>query len=304
MIEMLDLFWLRPFWWSLIPVALVLGAVMIHGSGHLGAWERAIDPALLDAMRRMGRVSAGGAARNIWPACVMAVLGVALAGPAVERRENASYRNLDAVVLVVDLSPSVTGGGRLFDTLTAARLVAQGAGTRPTALVVFAGESYLAAPFSTDARALSGTLALLDAKTMPVQGSRPETGLAKARATLETADILAADVVLLSDGASLGPGAMTEAKAIDAQGWSVSAIHVPGGNPGGEGDLSALVTIGGGVMGDLEDPFPVVRHVEGRPIERLAATGYAMLVLDDYGRYLLLLALIPALMMLPRGRGT
>ena len=95
-----------------------------------------------------------------------------------------------------------------------------------------------------------------------------------------------------------------ETKAIKAGGWSVSAMHIPGGDPAARGALSALVTIGGGILGDLEDPFPVVRHVEGRPVERLAATGYAMLVLDDYGRYLLLLALIPALLMLLRGRGT
>lgn len=304
MIEALGYLWLRPLWWGLIALALVLGLAMVRRSGRLGAWERAVDPHLLAAMRRMGRVAPGGAARQILPACALGVLAIALAGPAVERRESASYRNLDAVVLVLDLSPSVTGGTRLFDALTTARLVADAAGTRQTALIVFAGEAYLAAPFSTDARALSGTLALLDAQTMPVTGSRPEVGLARARAVLEASDILAADVVLFSDGDALGPAAMAEAQALQARGWTVSAVHVPGDDPGGPGAMQALATAGGGVLGDLDDPFPVVRQITARPVERLAANGYAMLILEDYGRYLLLLALIPAFLMLPRGRRT
>lgn len=304
MIEALGYLWLRPVWWGLIPAALVLGVVMVRRSGHLGAWEHAVDPEVLSALRKMGRVAPGGTMRQILPACVLGALAIALAGPAVERRENVGYRNLDAVVLVLDLSPSVTNGTRLFDALTSARLVAEAAGTRQTALVIFAGEAYLAAPFSTDARALSDTLSLLDAKTMPVTGSRPEAALALARKILESSEILAADIVFFSDGEALTPAALGEAMALNARGWPVSTLHVPGDDPAGAGALSALATAGGGVLADLDDPFPVVRKVVNRPIERLAASGYAMLVLDDFGRYLLFLALIPAFLMLPRGGRT
>ncbi|MFK7944672.1 MAG: VWA domain-containing protein [Paracoccaceae bacterium] len=303
MIELLGYLWLRPLWLGLLAFALVAGIVSVRASGRLGAWERAVDPALLAWMRRSGRVSLGGAARNVLPALVLAVLAIALAGPASERRETTSYRNLDGVVLVLDLSPSVTGSARLFDALTAARLVAEAARTRQTALVVYAGEAYLAAPFSIDARALSGTLALLDAETMPVQGSRPAAGLGTARKVLEDAQILAADVVLITDGAALGPDAISEVRLLAAQGWTVSAIQVPG-TVDATGALDALVRTGGGTLATLEDPFPVVRQVESRPVRRLADTGFAMLVLEDYGRFLLLFALIPAFLMLPRGRNT
>ena len=303
MIEALGYLWLRPWWLALVGVALIAGVVSVRASGRLGAWERAMDPALMAWMRRAGRVSTGGNGRNILPAAVLIVLAVALAGPAAERRDTTSYRNLDALVLVLDLSPSVTGSGRMFDMLTAARLLVEAAGTRQTALIVYAGEAYVAAPLSTDARALSGTLALLDAETMPVDGSRPTLGLALARSTLETAEIITADVVVLSDGDAIGPDTMADARAMAARGWAVSALQIPGATQNA-GALDALAKAGGGALATLEDPFPVVRTIRARPVKRLADTGFAMLVLEDFGRYLLLLALIPAFVLLPRGRCT
>ncbi|MEM7744769.1 MAG: VWA domain-containing protein [Pseudomonadota bacterium] len=297
MIEVAGILWLRPGFLALLPLALVAGLWLGRHAGRLGAWERAADPELLAAMRRLGRVHSGGAGRAIMPACVLAALGIALAGPAMERRDSASWRNLDGVVLVVDLSPSVVDSGRLFDMLAAARLVAEAAGTRQTALIVYAGEAYLAAPFSTDARALSGMIALLDAETVPVPGSRPAAALALARQVLEGSEIVAADVVMLSDGGAIDAATITEAQALGAQGWTVSTIAMPGADAGA---LDAVAVAGGGQAGDLADPFAVAGRIGARPIERLAATEYAMLVLDDYGRYLLVLALLPALLLLPR----
>ncbi len=298
MIDALGYLWLRPFWLVLIPVAVVLGIWLTRRSGSLGAWERAVDPELLAALRRMGRVVPGRTTQRIVPACVLAALGLALAGPASERRDLASYRNLDGVVLVLDLSPSLTGSERFFDALTAARVIAEAAGTRQAALIVYAGEAYVAAPFSTDARALSGTLALLDAETMPVVGSRPEVGLMRAQEMLEGAGILAADVVLISDGAAIGPDAVAQAQALAAAGWPISTVSTGGQ----QGTLDAIATAGGGVAASIEALSPVVRQIASRPTKRLAATDYAMLVLEDQGRYLLLLALLPAFLLLPRGR--
>ena len=298
MIEAFGYLWQRPLWLALVPVALVLGLWLARRSGQLGAWEQAIDPELMAFLRRIGRVLPGGRSRAVLPACVLAILGLALAGPSAERRDSTSFRNLDGVVLVLDLSPSVTSDPRFFDVLTAARVVAEAAGTRQTALVVYAGEAYVAAPFSSDARALSGTLALLDGETMPVEGSRPEAGLSAARAMLVATGMLAADVVLVTDGAALGTEALGEAREMAAAGWPVSVLAIGGDS----GALDALAIAGGGVLASIADPFPVARQVSARPVERLAATDYAMLVLEDRGRFLLLLALIPAFLLLPRRR--
>lgn len=301
MIEALGYFWQRPYWLALIPVALAAAAFLAHRMDRLGAWERAMDAELLAAMRRMGRVQPGTGRRNWWPALVLALLAIALSGPSAEHRGSVSYRNLDGVVLVLDLSPSVTASGRLFDTLTAARLVTRAAGTRQTAAVAFAGEAYTLAPFSTDSRSLDGTIALVDAETMPVTGSNPAEGLRLARKMIEDAEILSADVVLISDGVGIGPDAIAEAAALAKLGAPVSVVEVPG-DAEGAASLGALAASVGGATATLEIMGPVTDLVAGRPVERLAATGYSMLVLEDYGRYLLLLALIPAFFLLPRRR--
>ena len=299
MIEALGYLWLRPYWLALIPAALALAIIVVRRSRGLGAWERAVDPQLMEAMRSMGRVLPGRAGPGWWPALALAALGLALAGPASERRDSASFRNLDAVLLVIDLSPSVTRGDMLFDVVTAGRIITDAAGARQAGVIVYSGEAYVAAPLSTDAAALAGTLALLDAETMPVAGSRPAEALRLAVDVLREARVLASDVVLISDGGGLGGDARQAAVALAREGAVLSVIRVPG-SPRDAGALSALARTGAGAEGTLIDPFPVVRQLARRPVERLASTGYSMLAVEDLGRYLLLLALAPALLLLPR----
>ena len=286
---------MRPWWLALVPVALALGYFLVRRSQHLGAWTRAMDPELLAAMHQLGNVT-GGAPRRAWlPALVLAALGVALSGPGIERRDTAGFRNLDAVVLVMDLSPSVTESEQLFDMLTAARILVESAGTRQVGLIVYAGEAYVAAPLTTDARGMMGTLALIDAETMPVQGSNPAAALALAESVLDEARILAADVVVLSDGGAIGSEALAVASRLSASGAPVSVLHTANGT-----GLDALARAGGGVIAPVSDPFALAEHIGGRAAERLARTDFSMLVIRDFGRPLLLLALIGAAFLLPR----
>ncbi len=299
MIEALGYVWLRPYWLALIPLAAILGAILAKRADRLGAWESAVDPELLAAMRKMGRVLPLSGRQNLWPSLAVAALGLALAGPATEHRDTTSYRNLDGVVLVIDLSPSVSESGQLFEALTAARIVAKAAGTRQTAAIAYAGEAYTIAPFSTDTRALDGALALIDPDVMPIGGSRAAEGLKLARHMLEEAQILISDVVLISDGGGLGPAAFDEAAALVSAGAALSVLEVPG-DAAGVTTLAALARAGNGRIATHADPYPVADHISLRPAERLAETDYAILVLEDIGRYLLIIALFPAFLLLPR----
>lgn len=306
MSEALSLVWFRPWWLAAVPLGIALAVWLVRRGRGLGAWERAADPHLLAEMRRLGRVSDGGAPGAWALGALVAILGLALAGPAGERRDAPALRNLDGLVLVVDLSPSVVESGRLLDALAAARLVADSAAPRQTALVVYAGEGYLAAPLTSDIRALGGTIALLGADTVPVSGSRPSAGLAEARNVIAETDLIATDVVLLSDGAGLDDAVGAEARALVAAGARLFTIQIPTGDqtatPERAQALAALAEAGGGLAGSLADPFRVAAEVGARPLERLADSGYAMLLVEDLGRMLLVLALVPAALLLPRRR--
>ncbi len=76
--------------------------------------------------------------------------------------------------------------------------------------MVFAGDAYLASQLSHDRRSLGTAMALLDGSFIPDPGSRPERGLALARASLAAAGLVTGDIPILSDGGGLGPAALDE----------------------------------------------------------------------------------------------
>ncbi len=307
MIEIAGFAVLRLFWIAVLPLVAVLGFAFARQASALAGWDRAADPALLAALQRLGRVVPGSGGKSWYlPATAAVLISLALVGPARETRDGQSFRNLDGLVIAIDLSRSIAEGGNLAQALTAARLVADRAGSRPVALVVYGGDAYLASTFTTDAAALGTTIAVLDGETVPDSGSRPEHALALARRILSDTGVLAGQVVLITDGGGLGGRALEEAEAIEAAGSRVSALFVPAvstpvGAPRPEpGVVDALARVGGGRSGSVLDPLEVAEDAGARAATRLADGEFAVLLWTDYGRYLLVLALFPALAMFRR----
>jgi Ca-activated chloride channel family protein len=298
---------LRPWWLALLPLVALLALRAAWRAAPLGDWRKAVDPALMRLMERRGAVLGGRRQANLAAALAAGLIALALTGPALERQEATTFRNLDATVIVLDLSRSVAEGGSLKDLRQTAQSVAEAAGTRSVALVVYAGDAYLAVSPTTDRDSLGTTLFALDADTVPDRGSHPERGLALARRTLAEADVVSADVVLVTDGDGLGEAALREARAIRERGWRVQGLFVPASNalpPGvpkpDRAALDGLVRAGGGVAADLANPGPVLDAVGASTAQHLAAGGYTVLAFADYGRWLLLLAALPALLLFRR----
>ena len=305
MIETLTL--LRPLWFLAIPVVALLALRAAWRSAPLGDWARAVDPALMALAARRGLVLGGRRQANLAAALAAGILALALTGPAVERPEAATFRNLDATVIVLDLSRSVTEGGRFKEARQAAEAVAAAAGTRSVALVIYAGDAYTAVSPTTDRDTIGTTLFALDADTVPDRGSHPDRGLALARRTLAEANVVAADVVLISDGDGIGQAAEREAAAIRAQGWQLHGLFVPAAKalpPGApttnRAALDRLASAGGGRAADIDGPQAVLDRVGASTAQHLAAGGYGVLAFADLGRWLLLLALVPALLLFRR----
>jgi Ca-activated chloride channel family protein len=298
---------LRPWWLAAIPFVALLALRAAWRSAPLGDWARAVDPGLMALLAKRGAVLGGRRQANLAAALAAGFIAVALTGPAIERPDAVTFRNLDATVIVLDLSRSIAEGGRLKDVRQIADGVAQAAGSRSVALVVYAGDAYLAAPPTTDRDALSLTLFALDGDTVPDRGTHPERGLAMARRTLDEAGIIAADVVLITDGDGIGDAATREASAIAAKGWHLNGLFVPAGPglPAGSpkpdrAALERLVNAGSGRLADLDAPGRVLDSVGASTAQHLVAGGYTVLAFADLGRWLILLALIPALVLFRR----
>jgi Ca-activated chloride channel family protein len=306
MIDVIDFVLLRPYWLLALPLIVMVAVIVARRSRGLAGWERAVDARLLAAMQRLGSVVPGAARRAWLPILVAAPIVLALAGPGRRDGEPPTFRNLDGVALVMDVSRSLAEGGGLADAGAAAQLVLQRAWSRPVMLIVYAGDAFVATPFTADPEALGSTLAVLDAETVPAPGSRPDRALALAARTMADASILNGDVVLVSDGDGIGPAALAEAAAMREAGIHVSAIFVeptvrPGDMPAPDPDsLQRLADTGDGFYAAARESWTVADGVGQRAASRLESSDYAVLFVTDYGRYLLVLALFPALALFRR----
>ncbi len=298
---------LRPWWLAALPVVIALALYAVRRAAPLGDWGREVDPALMAYLSRTGSLLGGKRGANLAAGLCAAGLVLGLAGPAVERRDTGTFRNLDETILVVDLSRSVAEGGNLQGVREAAASVAEAAGTRPVALVIYAGDAYLAASPTTDRDSLGTTLFALDADTVPDRGSHPERGLALASRTLAEANVIYADVVLISDGDGIGEASFREAGAIRARGWRLDTLFVPATRalpPGAPkpdpAPLQRLAAAGGGISAEIGAANPVLDAVSAPTAQHLATGGYGVVVFADLGRWLLALAALPALLLFRR----
>lgn len=195
---------LRPWLLALAILALIALIWRLAKDQRVGNWTQSVDPHLMQAMSEMGRISGRGwhgLARNpmLW---ALSLMLLSLGGPAMSVREANAYRNLDGVMLVLDISPSVTEAGHLRPLVTMARSLLQSVGSRPAGLIVYSGDSYLASELTTDTRQIEFTLELLDEKTIPDKGSRPKLALNQALDVLGKNKTLRSDIVWLTDGGS------------------------------------------------------------------------------------------------------
>jgi Ca-activated chloride channel family protein len=195
-------------------------------------------------------------------------------------------------------------GDRLQQTRTAARTLADSIGSRQAGLIVYAGDAYLANTLTTDAEALGATIFALQSDTVPDRGNRPERALALARQTLRDAGIVAADIVLISAGAGYEDAAVQEAHRLHAQGYRLHAVQAAParGNPESErrAALTAVAAIGGGATTTVHDLDGLAASLRTRPVERIGAGDYAVLIWQDLGRLVLVAAALFSLLLFRR----
>ncbi len=295
--SMPDLTLLRPFWLLALPVLWALALWLRRRRGSLGDWGRVADPQLLRALYALGQVAPGVVGVPGRAALAVAALTVlALAGPAVERRDALSFRNLDGVVFVVDVSPSAIENPRWPQLLTMGRFGVSALGSRPAGLVVFAGDAYVATDMTADTAQLGQTLTILGPGTVPDPGSRPERGLQLAALMLREAEVLAGDVVLLTDGGGLGPKSLAAAAEITRRGARLSIVQVDPISA----ETETHVAIGGGRAFALADTDALAAWLSGAARTQLERQDYPLLFWHDLGRWLLILALLPAIVMFRR----
>lgn len=294
---------LRPLWFLTLPVLLGLAYLAAKRADGFAAWRQVIDPELLPILTRLGHVDLGAKDWRPWVmACAGALMAIGLAGPAKRNDGTPIFRNLDAIMIVMDLSPSVlTGGGLANAQASVARLLDRN-GTRPVALAVFAGESFLVSVPTEEPRALKSSIAVIDMDTMPVAGSRPDRGLALARTTLADAGAQNADVIIVTDGGGIGPDAIYQAEALAQENIRLSGIFIGhsappyGITPDSPKQLEALVGTGSGIVVQANDLTQLERLLSARRGLSSEEKARRTILFKDFGPWVFfagLLILLP-----------
>lgn len=219
---------LRPEWlWGLLPLFGLLLLVGKRGTTSQ-VWESVCDAHLLPHLlvgtegttRRMPLVLLGFS----WTVAVCA-----LAGPVWSQLPQAVFRAESALVMVLDLSRSMDVQDVTPSRLTRAKhkildiLKARKEGQ--TALVVYAGESFVVSPLTDDANTMVTLVQSLETELMPLQGSRTDLALKKADELFQQVGYARGDVLLLTDGEG-DPATLEVVEELRSQGLRVSVLGV------------------------------------------------------------------------------
>lgn len=289
---------LRPWWLAILPPLALAAIWLARRGGDAGGWEDVIPGRTIAALRALGHLGGG---RTAWttlaPLLAAGVLAAGLAGPALPRRDAPVLAQSDAVVIAVDMSPSVARGPGLADAQAAAASVLAASAGRPVGLVLYDGEAYRASAPTEDRRSLETQIAVLGPETMPSAGSRPSAALGLAREML--AGVERADVVLISDGGGVDEAATSEAGRLAGAGVTLSVLVLDGEAAGAPRSDAAALRALARASAPARAPEPVLRRLGAvgpvSPDPALTALRYL-----DLGPFLAAFACLPMLAMFRR----
>ena len=284
-----DLHLLRPWWLlALLPCAWLYWRLRRLDRGHRG-WQQVIDADLLPHL--LGAEDKEGRRLPLWMlACWWLLLVLALAGPSWEKIPQPVFSKRDALVVLLDLSPSMgaedvapsrwqRGQRKLLDLL---RLRSEGS----TGLIAYAGDAHVVSPLTDDVRTIANLVPALSPQLMPVPGSNAPAAVALATELMQAAGEPAGNLLLLTDGVSRDQAAEV-VEQLRGSGYRLSVIGI------GSEDGAPVPLADGSLLQDERGAIAVAA-LERAPLVQLARSargGYRDLSLDDSD----LNALLPSL---------
>ena len=269
---------LRPEWlWGFLPLMGLL-VFLARQQTTARLWESVCDAHLLP------HVLVGTTDEKSNSPIILVGLGwtlalVALAGPVWSQLPQPVFRAESALVIVLDVSRSMDAQDVSPSRLTRAKHkildILQARQEGQTALVIFAGESFIVSPLTDDARTMKTLVQTLETNLMPVQGSRPDLALQRGNELLEQAGIPGGDFLLITDGKA-EPATVETMKQMANKGRKVSILGVGT-------DDGAPIPEQGGFVKDETGAIVVSKLDSGslQAAARVAGGQYAVVTLDD-----------------------
>lgn len=267
MLSALDTFhFLRPVWLLLIPLGWLLAWWLRRAGGALQAWRQIVDAELLEFLT-VGD-GKGGAGRWILVfAVAWTVASIAVAGPSFREKPSGLFKQVQATVVVFDLSRSMLATDLTPNRLEQARYklidLLDAAEEGQFGLVAFAGEPFLVSPLTDDTNTITNLVSALSPDIMPARGSDPVAAMRMAAELIREVGPVGS-ILMITDGAS--DRSIRQASELAEGGISVSVLGV------GTTDGAPIPVGESGVLRDASGSI-VVPALEESMLKRLAAAG-------------------------------
>ncbi len=219
---------------GLIP-ALLIVALTQWRKRSAGNWEKIINPALLPFLMQG---DSNKKQRGIyWVLLAWAVGCLALAGPTWEQLPQPVHKKDSALILIMDLSPSMLAEDIKPSRLARARYklidILQNRAEGFSALVVYGGEAYTLSPLTEDSNTIISLIPTLQPSLLPVYGSNTEEAVETALELAINGGYQQGDLLLITDGVA-SPAFATVQSMIKRAGkfrLSILGVGTPQGAP-------------------------------------------------------------------------
>jgi len=196
------LHFIRPMILLALPIVAVILWHLQQKNSKDDGWSKICDPHLLDAIKVTSGTQGTRLSWLLWPISLLAIL--ALAGPAFQKLPTPVIKNQSALVIALDVSKSMLSDDIKPNRLERAKYkindILEQRKDGQTALLVYSGDAFVVTPLTDDTQTIALMLKAISPEIMPVQGSRVDIALSKAKDLLKQAGYPSGDVLLIADG--------------------------------------------------------------------------------------------------------
>ncbi len=263
---------------GLIP-ALLLVALAQWRKRSAGNWEKVINPELLPFLMQ------GNANQKqrglLWVALAWSIACLALAGPTWQQLPQPVHKKDAALILIMDLSPSMLAEDIKPSRLARARYklidILKNRQEGFSALVVYGGEAFTLAPLTEDSNTIISLVPVLHPTLLPEYGSNTEAAIETALELALNGGYQQADLLLITDEVAAPAFPRIRSMISKAGNFRLSILGV------GSQQGAPIPTGAGGFAKDINGAIVIPKLSPGS-LNRLAADNggvYVTISADD-----------------------
>lgn len=194
---------IRPEWLILLPIATLVWLLILR-KATTTQWKNHLPKAALKALQIDQDIK-----QNMfrwWLLLIWVLLIISAAGPSWIKQAVPSVSNQRAVVVVLDLSPSMLTQDVKPDRITLARFelldILSSYQDGQVGLVAYSGTAHKVSPLTDDPSTVASLVPALSPEFMPETGSNVEAAISQAEKLLDDSGISSGQIILITDGVS------------------------------------------------------------------------------------------------------